>query len=83
MTAEHRDQGIPPASPSSSREPDGIVKLQVVGITIVGAVAVICYVLSLLLEGEITNTLRTIAYIAAGISALIGVSFAITGMMKR
>ena len=63
-----------------SREPASpLQRAQVVGISVVGAITVICYALSLILDDPAADTLRTIAVVTAGICAVIGVSFAFTG----
>lgn len=59
--------------------PSPIRRLQTISISVVGAVAVCCFVLSLTTDGGTADVWRTIAFVAAGIAALIGVSFAIVG----
>lgn len=59
-----------------SRNP--IRRLQVVGVAVVGVVAGIAFVLSLVLEPELAGVFRVIAMVAAFVCALIGVSFAFT-----
>lgn len=54
-------------------------RLQIVGISVVGAVAVIAFFLSLAFDGAAADALRVVAYVAAGLCALIGVSFAVPG----
>lgn len=61
----------PPLSP--------LRRLQVVGISVVGAVAALAFLVSLALVGAAADALRVVAYVAAGLCALIGVSFAIPG----
>lgn len=56
-----------------------IRRLQTIGISVVGAVAVVCFVFSLFLDDGVADTFRTVAVVAAIIAALIGVSFAFTG----
>ncbi|MFC0674608.1 hypothetical protein [Brachybacterium hainanense] len=56
-----------------------VQRLQIIGVSVVGAIAVIAFVLSLLIDGGTGDALRTVAGIAAAICAVIGVSFALTG----
>lgn len=60
-----------------------LLRLQVVAISVVGAIAVLCFVASLLLDGAISGTLSTVALVAAGVCAVIGVTFAFVGGDKR
>lgn len=66
----------------NEKNPDPILRIQVIAISVVGAVAVICYVLSSVLAPEYKDVLRSIAWVAGIICAVIGVSFAITGARK-
>lgn len=59
-----------------------MLRYQVVAISVAGAVAVVCFLLSLLLATEIAGVLRSIATVAAIICAIIGVSFAFTGSRR-
>lgn len=52
---------------------------QIRAVAIVGGVAVITFLCSLLLDGSVASTLRTVATVAAIGCAVIGASFAITG----
>lgn len=56
-----------------------IRRAQTIAVAVAGAVAVICFVLSLVTSADAATVLRTTAGIAAGCCALIGVSFAIVG----
>lgn len=54
------------------------LRMQTAALCIVGAIAVICFVLSFMLDGG-SSLFRTLGYVFGGIAALIGVSFAFTG----
>ncbi|QZY52388.1 hypothetical protein [Leucobacter tenebrionis] len=60
-------------------ELSGIRRWQVVGVSIFGVIAGLCFLGSFLIDGDTASLLRTLAGIAAGICAVIGVSFAFTG----
>ncbi|MBZ2194974.1 hypothetical protein [Occultella gossypii] len=79
----HPDDDAPTASTQAGngREPQRIRRWQVLSISVIGAVAVITFILSLLIA-DAAGALRTIAYVAAGICAVIGVSFALTGSRR-
>lgn len=59
-----------------------ILRIQVLAVSIVGAVAVLCFVISLLTSGGLSDGLRTTAGIAAGAGAVIGVTFVFTGRTR-
>ena len=73
------DEGLVPHRPSDSAATGQVRRWQVLGVSVLGAVAVLAYLLSLLLTGSGADTLRTVATVAAGGCAVIGVSFAIIG----
>lgn len=52
---------------------------QIRAVGVAGAIAVLAFVLSLLMSGTGAETFRTVATVAAGACAVIGVSFALTG----
>ncbi|MGO1410241.1 hypothetical protein [Microbacterium sp. JB110] len=54
----------------------------VVAVSVAGAVAVISFVLSLLLAAPASDAMRTVAIVAAGVSAVIGVCFALVGARR-
>ena len=56
-----------------------IRRLQILAISIVGALAVLAFVLSLVLGGDLGQTLNTIAGGLGIACAVIGVSFAVVG----
>ncbi|WP_349828718.1 hypothetical protein [Brevibacterium litoralis] len=58
---------------------DLVLWVQIVAVSLVGAVAVVCFLVSFNVGPDTSGVLRTIAYIAAGICAVIGLSFALTG----
>lgn len=55
-----------------------VLRYQVIGVSVVGAVAVVTFLLSFVVDAATGETLRVVAAIAAGICAIIGVSFALT-----
>lgn len=55
------------------------LRLQIIAVSIFGAIAVVSFVLSLVLDGGLAEILQEIALFAAIICAAIGISFAITG----
>ncbi|WP_193106868.1 hypothetical protein [Brachybacterium sp. FME24] len=63
------------ASPARS----SLRRIQVLAVTLAGAIAVVCFVASMLLDGGTGDGFRILAYIAAGVCAVIGVSFAVVG----
>lgn len=63
----------------SNGESTPVRRFQVIAVSVVGVIAGLCFLGSFLAEGESASTLRTAATVAAGICALIGVSFAFTG----
>ena len=74
------DDGLAPRSPTHHGDGAGPVRRwQILGVSIVGAVAVLAFLLSLLLSGAAAETMRTVATVAAGGCAVIGVSFAVIG----
>ncbi|MGO1538931.1 MAG: hypothetical protein ACTHZ9_01205 [Leucobacter sp.] len=54
-------------------------RFQIIAVSIFGAIAVITFLVAWLLDGGAAEALRMIAYVAAGICAVIGISFAFTG----
>lgn len=54
-------------------------RIQVLAVSIAGALAVICFLLSLLLEGGLADTLQIAAIVAAAVSVAVGLSFAVIG----
>lgn len=73
------DEGLYRRRPTHSPASGQIRRWQILGVSVLGAVAVIAFVLSLLLTGSGAATLRTVATVAAGGCAIIGVSFAVIG----
>lgn len=67
------------ASTSSAARVPPIRRLQILAISIVGALAVIAFVLSLAFGGDLAQTLNTIAGGLGIACAVIGVSFAVVG----
>ena len=67
------------ASPAASRTVPPIRRLQILTISIVGALAVLTFLLALLLTGGIAEMLRNIAFGLGIACAVIGASFAIVG----
>ncbi|WP_144276663.1 hypothetical protein [Parenemella sanctibonifatiensis] len=59
-----------------------ILRIQTISISVVGAVAVLCFLVSLVTSGDLSATLGTVAAVAAGVCAVIGVSFAVTGGLR-
>lgn len=56
--------------------------IRIVVLSVVGAVAVISFLISLFVDDQLRSTLITVASVAAGICAVIGVGFAFTGGSK-
>ncbi|MGJ3508708.1 hypothetical protein [Enemella sp. A6] len=83
MTTESHEPRPSSGRSAGSTAMAGIFKLQVIGVSVVGAIAVISYIVSHMVSGDLASTLRTVAYVAAAVAAVIGVSFALTGVMKR
>ncbi|WP_148239407.1 hypothetical protein [Ruania zhangjianzhongii] len=74
------DEGLAPRPPSPLSSAGGQVRRwQILGVSILGGLAVVAFLLSLLLSGSPADTLRTVATVAAGSCAVIGVSFAVIG----
>lgn len=59
--------------------PSLLRRLQVLAVSIAGALAVVCFLLSLLLEGGLADTLRIAAIVTAAVCIAVGLSFAVIG----